>query len=253
MSWTVQRLHFPFRLAYSTTFNDSQELTLDKTVLDLHCKVFAHGQLYTALSWVRVREDSCILLQDEKYDNCTTNVVYKDLHLKYDSNHKDLVNFIACTRQSCLPCIKYWALVSAWRWNIGTWGNTLHCALKINIIYWALDSAWKWNVGKLGNELHGPLKSNIEHLALDLAWGWMNGKSGNELHCTLKRNIKYQAPDWAWRWNIGKLVNELHFPLKTNIKYRTPDFARKWNIGKLGNELHHPLKTKTKYQAVDLV
>jgi len=37
--------------------------------------------IYTALSQVRVREDSCVLLQNENYDNCTTNVVYKDLLL----------------------------------------------------------------------------------------------------------------------------------------------------------------------------
>lgn len=78
-SWTVQRLQYPLRLAYSTTFNGCQGLTLDKTVLDLRSQVFAHGQLYTALSRVRVRGDSCVLLPEDEQDNCTTNVVYKDL------------------------------------------------------------------------------------------------------------------------------------------------------------------------------
>jgi hypothetical protein len=49
-SWTVHRLQFPLRLAYAMTFNGCQGLTLDKTVLDLCCEVFTHGQLYTALS-----------------------------------------------------------------------------------------------------------------------------------------------------------------------------------------------------------
>ena len=55
--WTVQCRQFPLRLAYATTFNSSQDLTLDKTVLDLRIPVFAHGQLYTALSRVRSRHD----------------------------------------------------------------------------------------------------------------------------------------------------------------------------------------------------
>lgn len=80
-SWTVQRLQFPLRLAYSATFNGSQGLTLDKTVLDLRSDVFAHGQLYTALSRVRVREDCRVLLPDDRNDTSTTNVVYKELLL----------------------------------------------------------------------------------------------------------------------------------------------------------------------------
>jgi hypothetical protein len=42
-SWTVHHLQFPLHLAYATTFNGCQGLTLDKTVLNLCCKVFAHG------------------------------------------------------------------------------------------------------------------------------------------------------------------------------------------------------------------
>ncbi|KAG2335347.1 hypothetical protein BDR05DRAFT_832727, partial [Suillus weaverae] len=51
-SWTVDRKQFPLRPAYATTFNGSQGLTLEKTVLDLRTDSFAHGQLYTALSRV---------------------------------------------------------------------------------------------------------------------------------------------------------------------------------------------------------
>ncbi|CAG8835143.1 13400_t:CDS:1, partial [Racocetra persica] len=49
-SWTVYRKQFPLRLAYATTFNSCQGLTLDRVVIDLRTHVFAHGQLYTALS-----------------------------------------------------------------------------------------------------------------------------------------------------------------------------------------------------------
>jgi len=56
-SWTVERCQFPLRLAYATTFNSCQGLTLDKVVLDLTTPVFAHGQLYTSLSRVRQEND----------------------------------------------------------------------------------------------------------------------------------------------------------------------------------------------------
>lgn len=80
-SWTVHRLQFPLRLAYATTFNGSQDPTFDKTVLNLRSEVFAHGQLYTALSRIRRREDSRVLWPDSQEDRITANVVYKDLLL----------------------------------------------------------------------------------------------------------------------------------------------------------------------------
>ncbi|CAG8668261.1 7543_t:CDS:1, partial [Scutellospora calospora] len=49
-SWTVHRKQFLLRLAYSTTFNSYQGLTLDRIVIDLRIYVFAHGQLYIAIS-----------------------------------------------------------------------------------------------------------------------------------------------------------------------------------------------------------
>jgi hypothetical protein len=67
-------------LAYVMTFNGWQGLTLDKTVLDLGCKVFAHGQIYTALSWICQWDDSCILFLEDKLndDFNASNIVYKE-------------------------------------------------------------------------------------------------------------------------------------------------------------------------------
>lgn len=80
-SWTVEWRQFPLRLAYATTFNSCQELTLDKVVLDLTNPVFAHGQLYTSLSLVRRGSDIRMLLAPEN-DNCeTVNVVHPQLLL----------------------------------------------------------------------------------------------------------------------------------------------------------------------------
>ncbi|KAI6020228.1 hypothetical protein BKA83DRAFT_4056712, partial [Pisolithus microcarpus] len=50
--WTVTRKQFPLRLAYATTFNGCQGLTLQRSVVDLCKDPFSHGQLYTALSRV---------------------------------------------------------------------------------------------------------------------------------------------------------------------------------------------------------
>jgi len=77
--WTVQRRQFPLRLAYATTFNSCQGLTLDKTVLDLRMPVFAHGQLYTALSRVRSRHDIRCFSPDGQLPMSIKNIVYRNL------------------------------------------------------------------------------------------------------------------------------------------------------------------------------
>ncbi|TVY62600.1 ATP-dependent DNA helicase pif1 [Fusarium oxysporum f. sp. cubense] len=81
VDWTVQRRQFPLRLAYATTFNSCQGLTLDRVVLDLRDSVFAHGQLYTSLSRVRQRSDLRVLLAEHDESAETTNVVHHQLLL----------------------------------------------------------------------------------------------------------------------------------------------------------------------------
>lgn len=82
-SWTVQRRQFPLRLAYSTTFNSCQGLTLDRAVLDFRTPVFAHGQLYTSLSRVRNRDHVKCYFGDESLRDkkVTSNIVYHELLL----------------------------------------------------------------------------------------------------------------------------------------------------------------------------
>ncbi|KAF6514101.1 hypothetical protein HZS61_006357 [Fusarium oxysporum f. sp. conglutinans] len=81
IDWTVQRRQFPLRLAYATTFNSCQGLTLDRVVLDLRDSVFAHGQLYTSLSRVRQQSDLRVLLAEHVDLAETTNVVHHQLLL----------------------------------------------------------------------------------------------------------------------------------------------------------------------------
>ncbi|KAN0066774.1 PIF1-like helicase domain containing protein [Elaphomyces granulatus] len=80
-NWTVKRRQFPLRLAYATTFNSCQGLTLDRVVLDLTKPVFAHGQLYTSLSRVRSGADVRILRSPDERGLPTSNVVYRVLLL----------------------------------------------------------------------------------------------------------------------------------------------------------------------------
>jgi len=79
--WTVLHQQFPLRLAYATTFNGCQGLTLSKAALDLHIDPFAHGQLYTALSRVCRREDILIVFSETNEEQTTANIVFPSLLL----------------------------------------------------------------------------------------------------------------------------------------------------------------------------
>ncbi|KAI5994453.1 hypothetical protein EDD15DRAFT_2529649 [Pisolithus albus] len=76
---TLQRRQFPLAPAYATTFNSCQGLTLDSVGIDLTKPVFSHGQLYTAFSRIRHRDNARILLSTK--DNTATNVTFHELLL----------------------------------------------------------------------------------------------------------------------------------------------------------------------------
>jgi hypothetical protein len=73
---TLVRKQFPIVRAYATTFNSCQGLTLDRIGLDVTKPAFSHGQLYTALSRIRKRQDGMVYLGSE---NQTRNVTYQEL------------------------------------------------------------------------------------------------------------------------------------------------------------------------------
>ena len=76
---TLIRRQFPLALAYSTTIHSSQGQTYDKIGIDLTKPVFTHGQLYTALSRIRHRED--ILIRHHPNQTTTTNITFHDILL----------------------------------------------------------------------------------------------------------------------------------------------------------------------------
>ena len=77
----MQRRQFPVQLSFDMTINKSQGQSLKKVGLYLTKSVFAHRQLYVALSRVHSIEGLRIVLSKEHFENGkkTTNVVFKEV------------------------------------------------------------------------------------------------------------------------------------------------------------------------------
>jgi hypothetical protein len=76
---TLIRRQFPLALAYASTFNSCQGLTLDAIGCDLTTPAFSHGQLYTALSRIKKRQDAILLFPNDT--RTTKNVTFSELLL----------------------------------------------------------------------------------------------------------------------------------------------------------------------------
>ena len=74
-------MQFLLQLAYATTFNSSQGLTLDRAVIDLWRGVFAHGQLYTGLTRFQQRDHGRVLFALGNILGQTNNIVSQELLL----------------------------------------------------------------------------------------------------------------------------------------------------------------------------
>ena len=84
ISFRLQRLQFPIRLAYAMSINKSQGQTLTRVAVDLREPYFSHGQLYVALGRVRHRHGALVLTTPAHYSDTakvhyTMNVVHRGL------------------------------------------------------------------------------------------------------------------------------------------------------------------------------
>ena len=82
MPFKFRRLQFPVRPAFAITINKSQGQTLNIVGIYLKKSVFAHGQLYVALSRVTSKDNVHVLIERENDTipyGCTTNVVYPEI------------------------------------------------------------------------------------------------------------------------------------------------------------------------------
>jgi ATP-dependent DNA helicase PIF1 len=76
---TLLRRQFPLAPAYATTMHSCQGLTYNKIGIDLTSPIFTHGQLYTALSRIRSRQDAMIRVCEN--ENTTKNITYHEILL----------------------------------------------------------------------------------------------------------------------------------------------------------------------------
>jgi ATP-dependent DNA helicase PIF1 len=81
MPFKFRRLQYPVRPVLAMTFNKSQDQTLAINGIYLKKPVFAHGQLYVALSGVTSTRNVHVLIERRDATTtygCTTNVVYPE-------------------------------------------------------------------------------------------------------------------------------------------------------------------------------
>jgi PIF1-like helicase/Helitron helicase-like domain at N-terminus/Helicase len=77
--FTLRRTQFPVRLAFAMTINKSQGQSLRTVGIDLRSPVFAHGQLYVALSRTTDVKRLLILFSPENKDRVTKNIFYPEV------------------------------------------------------------------------------------------------------------------------------------------------------------------------------
>lgn len=82
VSFHFKCCQFPVRLAFALSINKAQGQSVKSVGLDLHVPVFAHGQLYVALSRVTSTENIKVLLPQNVEVPRTANMVYEEVILE---------------------------------------------------------------------------------------------------------------------------------------------------------------------------
>ena len=79
VTFRFRRRQFPVRLAFALSINKAQGQSVQYIGLNLHIPVFAHGQLYVALSRATSSSNIKILLPDDSTESLAHNVVYDEV------------------------------------------------------------------------------------------------------------------------------------------------------------------------------
>ena len=79
LPFTLRRRQFPIRLCYGMTINKSHGQSLKEVILYLPRPVFAHGQLYVALSRVTSKAWLKIIKSEDSHPRKVKNIVYKEI------------------------------------------------------------------------------------------------------------------------------------------------------------------------------
>ena len=79
VTFRFKRRQFPVRPAFALSINKAQGQTVRYVGLNLRIPVFAHGQLYVALSQATSSQNIKILLPDNNVEPLAHNVVYEEV------------------------------------------------------------------------------------------------------------------------------------------------------------------------------
>jgi ATP-dependent exoDNAse (exonuclease V) alpha subunit len=79
LTFQLKRLQFPVRLAFALSINKAQGQSVKVIGIHLQTPVFAHGQLYVALSRATASENVKVLLPSDTLDRTTHNIVYDEI------------------------------------------------------------------------------------------------------------------------------------------------------------------------------
>jgi hypothetical protein len=79
LTFQLKRHQYPLRLAFALSINKAQGQSVKTVGIFLETPVFAHGQLYVALSRATASNNVKVLLPSDSIGSTTQNIVYDEI------------------------------------------------------------------------------------------------------------------------------------------------------------------------------